>query len=139
MALIESTFTNSPGLVPLKVQCLINNAVVWEYVLDSTPVTMKVNLDDHVASTHQVAITFAGKTGIENDDASSTVVQISNIQIESINIEPVLQRIAQYHHNTNGYSDPLVSEYSNCIGFDGSLQFELETPVSNWFYKNYPW
>ena len=139
MVQLNVTFVNHPGTIPMQVSCMIDNTVVWEGIVKSVPATMCVDINDYVAALHQVSIKFSGKTGIENNDVGDTIINISDVRLQNIDIEPVLQRLAKYYHNTNGYSESLIDDYSNCIGFDGRLEFQLETPISNWFYKNYPW
>ena len=135
--LLAATFVNATKQWPISVEVTINDVVVWaKSVLDSED--MQIEINDVVAS-NQVKIMFAGKTQVENDIAAQTAIIINDIKLQDIDIEPVLHKIARYHHSTNGYTDPITTEYTNFVGFDGTIEFNLDTPVSTWFYKNYPW
>ena len=135
--ILSATFVNTTKQWPISVDVLINDVSVWKRIV-STVETMQIELDDIVAS-NQMKIVFSGKTDVADSIAAITAIVIENIQIQGVDIEPVLQKIATYRHYTNGNSDLITAEYTNFAGFDGTIEFNLDTPVSNWFYKNYTW
>lgn len=135
--ILSATFVNTTKQWPISVNVAINNVVIWaKSVITSEDMQLEIN---DVVACNQVKITFAGKTQVDNSIASQTAIVINNIKLQGVDIEPVLQKIATYRHNTNGYTDSITAEYTNFVGFDGVIEFNLDTPVSNWFYKNYAW
>jgi hypothetical protein len=82
---------------------------------------------------------FVGKENIENDYVADAAIVIDHITIDGIDISPILIHTASYTHKTNGQTETITTEYTNFIGFDGTIRFQIQTPIFKWLYRNYCW
>lgn len=125
--------------MPIHVSCRINNETRWAAsVLEKTEIA-EIDFDDQQDQKYHISFVFVGKENVENEYVADTAITIDSISINGIDLEPVLSRTAQYKHNTNGQTDFIQSEYTDFVGFDGSINFEFGTPIFKWLYQNYPW
>jgi hypothetical protein len=137
--ILTATFSNTTNQLPIRVSCVVDNITKWSACVLESKEVMEIKFDDQDQQVYQVRFVFSGKENVENEYVTDAAVIIDNITADSVDLTPVLSRIAQYVHNTNGQSDIIKTQYTDFVGFDGSIDFELETPMFKWLYKNYPW
>jgi hypothetical protein len=125
--------------MPIQVSCWVNDQVHWLADVMQQQETLQLELDDCVDCSYSIKFVFAGKENVENEYVADTAVIINSITVDGIDISPVLARIAKYTHNTNGQTPTVSAEYTDFVGFDGVIEFQFETPVFRWLYRNYCW
>lgn len=74
---------------------------------------------------------------ITTPDIPSLACIIDRIEFDGHDIAPLLAHTARYHHNTNGGTELTSEEYTNWIGYDGSIISNFLTPLSVWFVVDY--
>jgi hypothetical protein len=137
--ILTATFSNTTHQMPIQVSCVVNDVIQWSAdVLDSSEV-LEIKFDDRVEQVYKIKFVFAGKENVENEYVTDTAIIIDAVTANGVDLTPVLCRSANYIHNTNGQSDVVKAQYTDFVGFDGSIEFEFETPIFKWLYRNYSW
>jgi hypothetical protein len=137
--ILTATFSNTTHQMPIQVSCVVNDVIQWSAdVLDSSEV-LEIKFDDRVEQVYKIKFVFAGKENVENEYVTDTAIIIDAVTADGVDLTPVLCRSANYIHNTNGQSDVVKAQYTDFVGVDGSIEFEFETPIFKWLYRNYSW
>jgi hypothetical protein len=71
------------------------------------------------------------------DDVPSLMYIIDSIESDGHSIFPIIEKTARYHHNTNGDSLDMVEDFTNVMGFDGTIKFTILTPMFTWFLTDF--
>jgi hypothetical protein len=133
---ICGSFTNNFKRLPICVSLFLDDQIVWSKdILDSEEFNLE--LDDNTKRNYTIRIRFEGKTGVADSDTQLTC---NHLKVNQHSLDYILQNTARFYHSYNS-PDPWDQEmeYSNIIGIDGDLVFELETPVAFWFGKRDKW
>ena len=133
---ISASFTNNLKQLPIRVSLFLDDQVLWsKEVLNSEECSLE--LDDNTKRNYTIKIRFEGKTGVEDADTHLT---LDYLKVNQHTLDYILQNTAKFYHSYNS-PDPWDQEmtYSEVIGIDGDLIFELETPVAFWFGKRDKW
>jgi len=125
--------------MPVRVSCVVDNVVQWTSIVLGSSEEFEIKFNDQTEQVYQIKFVFAGKENIENEYVADTAIIIDKVTANGIDLTPMLPRIAQYVHRTNGQSDIVKTQYTDFVGFDGAIEFNLETPVFKWLYRNYSW
>ena len=125
--------------MPIQVGCWVNNQLNWSTDVLDRQETIILEFDDRIDQNYLIKFVFTGKENVENEYVADTAVIIDSISVDGIDISSTLCRIAKYIHNTNGQTQTISAEYTDFVGFDGSIEFQFETPLFKWLYRNYYW
>jgi len=137
--ILTATFSNTAHQMPIQVSCLVDDVIQWSADVLDSPEVLEIKFDDRVEQVYKIKFVFAGKENVENEYVTDAAIIIDAVTADGVDLTPVLCRRANYIHNTNGQSDIVKTEYTDFVGFDGSIEFEFETPIFKWLYRNYAW
>lgn len=139
MASLEIEFRNEPGSYPIEVAVKTSiGHSAWKTLLADSWYH-QFDFDENASGNIGIEILIAGKYQSCDHDAVSTVVNIKSISINKVDIKPILNKIAKYEHSNNGFGLFEINEFTDMIGFDGAIHFEIQRPLAYWFYSHYPW
>jgi hypothetical protein len=72
----------------------------------------------------------------EGNIISDTLINVSNVCFDEINIDDIIYVLADYVHDNNGSSVPAVHDFFGDLGCNGQVQFKFSTPVYLWLIDN---
>jgi len=106
---------------------------------------LEINYDSSCLQQHTVEFVISGKQIYLDQFFKNKITAnipelmciIDRITVEGHDITPILIKKAKYYHNTNGDSDEIVYDYTNCLGFDGCIKFTITTPIFAWYLLDY--
>lgn len=67
---------------------------------------------------------------------SDALIDISNVCIDGINIDTMMQEIADYVHDGNGTQTIAVHDFFGHLGCNGKVQLQFSTPFYLWLLEN---
>jgi hypothetical protein len=112
----------------------------FTFDVDSPIQTWQWPYDDSVIRHHSAAISLHNKRHLidqSEQDLSTLCYVIDSISFDGKDVADILQTCAQYRHCTNGFSTEILEPYTNWLGHDGSLEFQIITPVFCWWLLDY--
>ena len=67
---------------------------------------------------------------------SDALINISNIQLDEIQIDQLMYRIAEYVHDGNGSKTVAVHKFYGDLGCNGHVQLDFSAPIYLWLLEN---
>ena len=111
-------------------------------LVENTPVTISHEFDDSVPKTNTLLIVMAGKTfdhtvlDEKGNILSDSVIEITDVSIDDIELDLVFQELSKYSHNFNDTGSPTVQKFYGTMGCNGSVELEFKSPVYQWLLEN---
>ena len=102
--------------------------VIHEFDSDDGKHCFKIKLKDKSAD--HTTIDDAGNI------VSDALINISNIQLDEIQIDQLVYEMAQYVHDGNGSKTIAVHKFYGDLGCNGDVQLHFHTPVYLWLLEN---
>jgi hypothetical protein len=127
--------------VPLGMRISIDHDIIYENVYVSTPADVQYCLPDDDGD-HELTFEMFGKlpehTRINESGGivSDAMLCISNIEIDEIDINQVVQFQSAYYHDFNGTQTPAEHKFYGSMGCNGTVQLKFTTPVYLWLLEN---
>lgn len=77
-------------------------------------------------------------TKIDHDGTivADTLIRIENLHIDEINVDQLMIKLAQYHHDGNGSHDMKIHDFSGDLGCNGQVLLTFGVPVYLWLLEN---
>lgn len=110
-----------------------------EPTLESQPVV--VEFDDEDDQEHLLELIMSGKhqdhtrvdeSGVITEDR---VIEITDVQVDEIELGYVFTETTRYHHDFNGTGDPTEEAFHGVMGCNGAVRFPFTTPVYLWLLE----
>ena len=138
---LSLTLTSTDYTVPLGIRICLDDQVVYEtsHVASSTQIEHAVSDDD---ATHQLTFEMFGKTDQhteidqQGNIVSDAMLSISNIEIDGLDVNYVVQANTVYAHDFNGTRAPTQDRFFGDMGCNGVAKFEFSTPIYLWLLEN---
>jgi hypothetical protein len=137
---VKFTVSNTGHKQPLTLRLLVDNQCVWESeVIDPQTVEIDVSVED---GDHQLTWKMSGKTteytvlDSDNNIVSDACLEFANIEFDGINIDQLVQKLAQYHHNFNGNGDAIQDQFYHSMGCNGTVTLEFSSPFYLWLLEH---
>lgn len=132
---------NESHVETLEFKVIVDNDIRYsdEIKHGKTHVCFDLPNDD---GTHQLKFVLSGKldehTVIDNQGTivSDVLIKITDVMIDSINIDQILFNQAEYHHNFNGNGCETVESYMGVLGCNGEVKLDFVSPVYIWILEN---
>lgn len=67
---------------------------------------------------------------------SDVLLQITNIEVDGIDISTVFAEKSTYTHDFNGSGDTVVDRFYGSMGCNGSVKLDFSTPFYLWLLEN---
>lgn len=137
---VSFTVSNTGHEQPLTLRLLVDNQCVWESVItDSQTVTVDVSAED---GDHQLTWEMSGKTteytaiGPDNNIVSDACLEFANIEFDGINVDQVIQKLAQYRHDFNGTGAAGEHKFYHSMGCNGTVTLDFTSPFYLWMLEH---
>jgi hypothetical protein len=127
--------------VPLGLRVRLDNNIIYE----NTNISEESQIQHHMSDDdgeHELTFEMFGKISNHTKiDASGNIVSdamlsISNIEIDEIDIDYIVQTQSVYHHDFNGTQPPIEDKFYGSIGCNGTVRLKFTTPVYLWLLEN---
>ena len=120
----------------------IDHDVIYESVHVRDPAEIQYSLSDDDDGRHELTFELFGKlpehTILDKDGniVSDAMITISNIEIDKIDINQIVQFQAVYNHDFNGTQAPKEDKFYGDMGCNGQLKLKFTTPFYLWLLEN---
>lgn len=64
------------------------------------------------------------------------LITVNNVQFDGIDIDQIVNQLAEYRHNFNNTGPDIVDTFNNFIGCNGTVSLNFSTPVYLWLLEN---
>ena len=131
--------TNSA--VPLGLRVLLDQVAIFE----TAHVTETVQLNHEISDAdgeHELTFELFGKlpehTKITEtgEIVSDALFEISNITLDGIDLDQIVQSVAMYNHDFNGSQAAINDKFYGHMGCNGTVTLKFTTPVYLWLLEN---
>ena len=120
----------------------LDDQIIFDTSLSAEPVLVNHDFDDSEESDHLLVFELSGKLPehTEVNDAGEIVLDrcviIEDIEFDKISLGHMVTEIAQYHHDTNGSTGPLIDQFFGIMGCNGRVEIRFSTPIYLWLLEN---
>lgn len=127
--------------VPLGIRISIDHDIMYENTHIGAPADVQCSLSDDDGE-HQLTFELFGKlpehTRLDEADniVSDAVICISNIEIDDIDIDQIVQFQSVYTHDFNGTQAPQEHKFYGSMGCNGTVRLKFTTPIYLWLLEN---
>jgi len=146
MDFTDTTFSfkiaNSESSIPLGIRIQFDKNIIYENAHITDSVIISHVLNNTVDGDHTLDIEMFGKLpehtkinqiGEITQDASLT---ITDMLLDDIVINPIVNSLAEYRHDFNGSQPPTVAKFYSEMGCNGTVSLKFTTPVYLWLLEN---
>lgn len=138
---LKFTLSSTDYTVPLGMRVCLDGGIIHETSQVSSEQQIEYQLSDSDAD-HELTFELFGKkpehTKINEagDIVSDAMLSVTNIEIDGIDINQIVQSLAVYHHDFNGTQNPVEDKFYGNLGCNGVLKLKFSTPVYLWLLEN---
>ena len=104
-----------------------------------TDVVYDLELED---GEHELHLILSGKTAAHTViDAQGAIIkdamlQFSGVEMDDINIDSMLQKLAVYTHDFNGSGSPTQDSFFHAQGCNGTVSLKFTSPIYLWLLES---
>lgn len=126
----------------LGLRVLVDDVVVTDTMVSQEPLVITHNFDDGEQE-HTLNIELLGKTrhhtrvDADGNIVEDSVLEIRDLSLDGIALGQILYNKAEYHHNFNGTSEPVVEGFYGVMGCNGQVVLKFTSPVYLWLLENF--
>lgn len=127
---------------PLGVEVWVDDQQIADYQTLDQSQNISYVFNDDIEQSYTIKIIVKNKTSAHTqvneagEILSDSLVSIKNFKIDAIEIDQVVYQKAVYVHNFNGSGNQISDSFYGPAGCNGSIEFELTTPVYLWLLEN---
>lgn len=120
----------------------LNDHVLWSGDPGAGVCEIAHEFDDSDDIDYQLTLTLSNKTAEHTvldhagEIAQDLLVTVHSLSIDSDNIMPVFQKLAQYHHNFNGNGADTTDKFYGTMGCNGQVVLHFKSPSYIWLLEN---
>jgi len=132
---------NSNPAIPLHLEIHLDDQVLTSQTI-AEPVTIDCSSIDLAEGVHQLKFVMAGKTSehtvidADGNIVSDAVLEFSAVEFDDINVDTLLQKLAQYTHDFNGSGNAVTESFYHAMGCNGTVSLEFASPVYLWMLEH---
>ena len=136
------TFDVSATGPDLRLQVILDDAVVWDDYPGSEIQTVSYDFDDGLEQKHLLEFVMLGKrpdhTVIDAAGAiqADRCIYITNIAFDEIRLGHMFTEATQYCHDHNGTTDMVIEKFHGVMGCNGRAKMSFSTPIYLWLLEN---
>ena len=137
---ISFDIETSDATCPLGIEIWLDDVVL----LSNNHVQEKISFLHNISDDddeHELRIVILGKTSDHTkvDEVGNIVkdatLQISNVLIDSLDVNQLFLEKCVYKHNFNGTQPEIADTFHGIAGCNGTLSFEFSTPIYLWLLE----
>jgi ribosomal protein L21E len=136
---IKFRVTNTDPTIPLQLQvCMDDQTLDSVTVTDVKHCAYNVTLSD---GDHELKLIMRGKTtdhtvlDPQGEIITDAMLQFTNIELDEINIDAMIQSLAVYTHDFNGTGGQVHEQFYLAMGCNGTASLKFTTPVYLWLLE----
>jgi hypothetical protein len=120
----------------------LNDQVLWSGDPGADACEISHEFDDSDGIDYALTLTMSGKTAGHTvlDHAGAIaqdlLVKVHSLSIDSDNVMPVFQKLAQYQHNFNGTGADGTDKFYGTMGCNGQVVLHFKSPSYIWLLEN---
>lgn len=137
---IKFRVTNTDPAIPLQLQICMDDQILDSVtVTDAKHCTYNVTLAD---GNHELKLIMSGKTiehtvlNPQGEIVTDAMLQFTNVELDEINIDAMIQSLAVYTHDFNGTGNEINEQFYHAMGCNGTASLKFTTPVYLWLLEN---
>ena len=98
--------------------------------------------DNDNTTTHTLTLQLSGKEAnhtrldANGEIIEDRVIHITDVAFDNILLGHLFVEKAQYHHDFNGYGEPIVDKFFGAMGCNGTVELEFSSPIYLWLLEN---
>jgi hypothetical protein len=127
---------------PLGLEIWFNDQKLFDQEKIDNAVDFESECADHEDDTCFLKFVLKNKTSEHTklDDNNriivDSIISISNICFDEVNIDQVVYDKAQYQHNFNNTSAKTIEKFYGDMGCNGTVELAVTTPIYLWLLEN---
>ena len=138
---ISFDIDTSDAECPLGIEIWLDNTVL----LTNTHVQEKTSFSHDMIDNegeHELRIVILGKTSDhttinqDGDIIKDATIAVSNVTIDGIDINQLVQEQCVYTHDFNGTKPEIEDNFYGTAGCNGTISFRFTTPIYLWLLEN---
>ena len=138
---LKFTLASTDYSVPLGMRVCLNDNIIYESTHVASEQKIEYNIPGEDAEYELIFELFGKKpehTKINEagDIVSDSMLSITGVEIDEIDIDQIIQSLAIYHHDFNGTNSPTEEKFYSHLGCNGKLKLKFSTPVYLWLLEN---
>jgi len=137
---IKFRVSNTDPTIPLQLQVCIDDQTLDTFtVAKSKECVYNVTLAD---GDHELQLIMSGKikdhTKLDPQGkiVTDAMLKFANVELDEINIDTIVQKLAVYTHDFNGTGGPVHDQFYHAMGCNGTASLKFTTPVYLWLLEN---
>jgi len=137
---VSFTVSNTGHKQPLTLRLLLDGTCLWgSVVTDIQTVTVDLPAED---GNHSLTWEMSGKTteytvlDSDNNIVSDACLEFANIEFDGINVDAIVQKLAQYHHDFNGNGTAINDKFYHSMGCNGTVTLDFTSPFYLWLLEH---
>lgn len=137
---VSFTVRNTGHEQPLTLRLLLDGTCLWESVVTDTQ-TVAVDLPAEDGN-HQLTWEMSGKPseytvlGPDNNIVSDVCLEFANMEFDGINVDQIIQKLAQYRHDFNGTGAAGEHKFYHSMGCNGTVILDFTSPFYLWLLEH---
>jgi len=72
----------------------------------------------------------------QGDIIADSVISFKNITFDEINVDSIVNTVAEYTHNFNGNGNTVTESFCQTMGCNGNVQISFSTPFYIWLLEH---
>jgi hypothetical protein len=109
---------------------LTDQAQHWSWLFDDTPADHVLEIELSNKLPHHTVLDHKGQI-IED-----VLAEIYDIKLSDIDFTSVFYEQSVYTHDSNGWSNPVTTQFFHSLGCNGKVRFLFSTPAYAWLIEN---
>lgn len=125
---------------PLGFEIWVNDIKFFDNaVKENQQISMYINDND---GEHVIKLVLKDKlpehTKIDDNGSilSDSLVKLSSIEFDGIDVTELFCLLSKYHHNFNGTGNDVVEKFNGTMGCNGTVSLTITTPIYLWLLEN---
>ena len=127
--------------IALGLRVALDQVIIFENAHVTETVQLRHEMSD-ADGEHELTFELFGKQPEHTKIAASgkivsdAMFEISNITLDGIDLDQIVQSLAEYHHDFNGSQAPINDKFYGYMGCNGTVTLKFTTPVYLWLLEN---
>lgn len=138
---IKLQIANSNPAIPLHLEIHLDHQVLASHTI-TQPVSIDWSSDALAEGLHQLKFVMTGKTtehtklDVDGNIVSDAVLEFSAVEFDDINVDALLQKLAEYTHDFNGSGHAITDSFYHAMGCNGTVSLEFASPLYLWLLEH---
>ena len=128
--------------IPVGFEVWLNNSLVQNIEQLTSAETVKITVNDTDAADHELKFVLKNKTQLhttvdsDGNIVKDTVVSISNLKFDDVELGQMFYDLAVYRHNFNGTGSDTEEKFYGTMGCNGTVSLKFTSPIYLWLLEN---